>query len=114
MNTRDNLKAGKYVNTVPYSIERVPVDDETMTVKQAREHIASEKECERTQHRLHNEEESRLTGLLCSDLETEHGLVGHPKADKLWALAYEYGHSSGYSSVINYYEEFAELISERA
>jgi hypothetical protein len=114
MNVRDNIAAGKYENKIPYSIERVPVDDETMTVKRAREHVASEKRREQTQRRLHNEEEGRLSGLLCADLEIEHGVVGHPKAGKLWALAYEYGHSSGYSSVVNYYEEFIELISERA
>lgn len=30
-------------------------------------------------------------------------------ADKVYSLAWEHGHSSGYSEVENYYQDFAEL-----
>lgn len=38
------------------------------------------------------------------------GLAGHPKADKVWAYAWEEGHSSGYHSVLQVLEEVAELV----
>ena len=46
-----------------------------------------------------------------STLETEHGVVGHPKADFLYSKAWEMGHSAGYNEVANYYSDFAELLS---
>lgn len=109
-NVRDNLAAGKYENKVPYSVVRVPVDKKTMTVKQARDHVLSEKVREQEQRRLHRKEDDCLTGILRFDLETENGLVGHQKAGKLWEIAWECGHSSGYLEIIGYYEKFAELL----
>jgi hypothetical protein len=114
MNVRDNLASGKYENRVSYSIERVPVDEQNMTVAQAKTHTESEKERNRAQHRAHMAEEGRLTQLLKNDLEVEHNLVGHPMADKLWAKAWQHGHSSGYYDVVNYYEDFMELLEPRA
>ena len=46
-------------------------------------------------------------------LESEYGLVGHPKADKLYELAWGYGHSSGYTEVEYYYSELVELLDRR-
>lgn len=43
-------------------------------------------------------------------LEKEHGLENHPKKDRLWALAWEYGHSAGNSEVEMHYGEFADLL----
>ena len=40
------------------------------------------------------------------------GLTDHPKADKLWTLAWEYGHSAGYQEIWNYAQEFAELLTD--
>lgn len=110
MYVRDNLDAGKYENKTPYSIERVPVDDEKMTIRQAREHVEAEKQRDRDQRRLHRENEGVMNDLLRADLEIEHGVADHPKAGKLWSLAWDHGHSSGYSEVIGYYEELAELL----
>lgn len=110
MDVRANLEAGKYENTVPYSITEVPVDENKMTVREAREHKEREKQRARDQRRLHGENESRMNKMLRDDLETEHGVVGHPKTDLLWTLAWDHGHSSGYGEVITYYEQFVELI----
>ena len=85
MLVRESLAAGRYENKVPYS---------------------SQKE-QRTRHR---EEEHRMNDLLRADLEQEHGVAGHAKADRLWALAWEHGHSSGYGEVITYYEDFVTLL----
>ena len=110
INVREALEAGRYCNNVPYTITRVPVDEDKMTVKQAREHTESEKQRGRDQMRKHREREAELNMLVKSDLEAQHGIVGHPKADKLWSLAWDAGHSAGYSDVITYYEDFVELL----
>lgn len=44
------------------------------------------------------------------DLEKEYSLTGHPKADKVFDMAWEDGHSSGYGSVESYYERYADLV----
>lgn len=38
------------------------------------------------------------------------GTKDHPKADKLFGLAWEHGHSSGVYEVAIYYSDFMELI----
>jgi hypothetical protein len=40
----------------------------------------------------------------------EAGLAGHPKAEKVFAKAWERGHSSGYEEVFNVLEDLAELV----
>ena len=45
-----------------------------------------------------------------SRLAKEHGLENHPKRDKLWSMAWEYGHSSGFYEVEQWYNELAELL----
>jgi hypothetical protein len=45
-------------------------------------------------------------------LAKEYGLLGHPKERKVWELAWEEGHSSGYSTVEQYYDQFSELVRD--
>ena len=40
------------------------------------------------------------------------GLVGHPKADVLFELAWEHGHAAGEYEVLNYAEEFSVLLDK--
>jgi hypothetical protein len=47
-------------------------------------------------------------------LEVKHGLVGHPKAARLYELAYEIGHSAGYHEVEIYYDDMADLLKPNA
>ena len=46
-----------------------------------------------------------------ADLLADNGVSG-PKADKAYSLAWEYGHSSGLSEVVNYFEDLVELIKD--
>lgn len=39
-------------------------------------------------------------------------LTGHPKADKAYALAWQEGHSSGYSEVLSYLLRIAEVLKD--
>lgn len=43
-------------------------------------------------------------------LAADEGIAGHPKLDALYSLAWQYGHSSGFSEVESYFREFAELL----
>lgn len=110
MSVFDFIREGKYESKVPCSVEIVPVNEDTMTVRQAREHKEAEKERDRRQRRLHDEERARLNAMVKADLEEEYGVIGHPKADKLWEIAWEHGHSSGYHDVACHYAELVELI----
>lgn len=44
------------------------------------------------------------------DLEAVHELSGHPKADKVYELAWEWGHSYGLDEVMSYYDDLAGLV----
>lgn len=110
MGVFDNIANGKYENAVPFGIECVPVDEERMTVREAREHKEAQKQARRDQRRRHHEEDARLRNLFREDLEAEAGLVGHPKAEKLFDVAWEHGHSNGYHDVACVYFDYAELL----
>lgn len=56
------------------------------------------------------EERNRLQADLKARLETKHGLAGHPKAQVLFHLSWEHGHSAGENEVEIYYDEFSELL----
>lgn len=110
MDVQENIKAGKYKNNVPYDCDTAPINPDAMTITQAAKHKEKQKELQRAQRRLHQEEEARLNALFRADLEAEHGLTGHPKANKLWDIAWDRGHSSGLSSVAWEYSDLAELV----
>jgi hypothetical protein len=55
-------------------------------------------------------EESRVIKEFHDDLERLTGMQGHPKAQAVWTLAWEDGHSSGYSEVATYYKKYADLV----
>ena len=43
-------------------------------------------------------------------LEQKHGLTGHPKADRLYRIAWDAGHAEGYHEIEMWYEDLAELL----
>jgi hypothetical protein len=55
-------------------------------------------------------EDNALHDEFKADAFAEAGITGNPKAEKCWDLAWEHGHASGYSDVLNYLVEFSELI----
>jgi|WetSurMetagenome_2_1015567.scaffolds.fasta_scaffold00157_23 hypothetical protein len=52
----------------------------------------------------------RLDNAWKKSLYKEFGVLENPKSDKCYSLAYEHGHSSGYSDIYSYFSEFVELI----
>jgi len=65
----------------------------------------------RKAQREYREKENALVALFKKDLLEELGMTSHCKAEKLWDLAWEHGHSSGLGDVAIYAEEFSELMS---
>lgn len=47
-----------------------------------------------------------------NDVLKENGLGNHPKADKVYALAWEEGHANGYREVALWVEKLAELVKD--
>jgi hypothetical protein len=45
-----------------------------------------------------------------ADLFDEHGVTGHPKANRAFDLAWDRGHSAGYQEVANYFDDLADLL----
>jgi len=107
----DAIKAGRYENRIPHSVSSIPIDEDVMTVRQAREHKEREKQRARDQLDKYETEQGRLNDLFRADLEAEYGTCGHPKAGKLYEIAWELGHSCGYTEVAYHYAELAELIA---
>jgi hypothetical protein len=48
--------------------------------------------------------------LFRQDLFVEYNVRSHPKANKLFSLAWGYGHANGFSEVLSYFSEMVELI----
>lgn len=59
---------------------------------------------------LYREKGGGVVGDFKGDLEAEYDLVGHPKASKLFEIAYDMGHSGGMEDVANYYCQLSELL----
>lgn len=54
-------------------------------------------------------DEARLEDLFREEALEAVGLKDHPKASKVWSLAWEYGHSAGLSEVFGYLTSLADL-----
>lgn len=72
----------------------------------------SREEDYRLRAQLYQAERFDLQDQFAADALEEVGLTGHPKAAKVYALAYEYGHSSGYADVYNYLVELSDLVRD--
>lgn len=110
MSVRDNIEAGKYRNTVPYSPPDLVIDPEKVTIAEAARLKEKHKADRAAQRKAWSEGEGAATALFRADLEAEEGLTGHPKADALWRIAWDRGHSSGYSEILECYEQMVELL----
>ena len=61
--------------------------------------------------RAYDAESRALYDLFKSELLKDLGLDGHPKAEKVFSMAWDDGHSSGsYEDVYNYAGDYAKLV----
>lgn len=70
----------------------------------------SSKKKDAQQHKLYSEDSRRLEEEFKKDALQYVGLGDHPKAEKAYAMAWDYGHSAGHSEVMNYLVDLAELV----
>lgn len=111
MDVRENITAGKYENKLSVKYEKVPVDEEKMTVRQAKEHILGEEALDRAHRQRRREEDGRLRLLFRADLEEEFALQNYPKREKLWDRTWDDGHSEGWESIYRHYSDLVELMT---
>ncbi len=57
-------------------------------------------------------EASRLAQEFKADLFEEHGVTGHPKANKCFAIAYDYGHHAGHREMASHFDTLVDLIKD--
>lgn len=98
MSIREKIIAGEYETKLPY-----PKRSEMALgafAEKRREYTADIFRLER--------------GVFKADLEAEHGLTGHPKANLLFDKAWEDGHASGLEEVEGCYSELSKLVDRSA
>lgn len=114
MTVYDNMKAGRYENTVEYPTRsHKPKLVSGATPAQIREYADAVEKWEANydaKKTAYYAEQHARQALLKRDLEEEYGLTNHPKADMVWGKAWEHGHSGGYNDVATWYSEFAEVV----
>lgn len=59
----------------------------------------------------YNNESSLRRTQFKAALEEEYGLQNHPKKGKIWQKAWDDGHSGGWTSILNIYDELFDLIT---
>lgn len=115
------MNFGKYDNKLPFPMHthahKCPhCDKRLFTVREAKfcpncgKGIGLEKEAIDKMRADFNAEEKRLEGLFKEDAIAEVGLLGHPKAEKTFELAWTYGHESGLHEVWAYLKQLTELV----
>jgi len=58
------------------------------------------------------QEQNKLQQEFRNDLEAYYGVTNHPKADLLYDMAWDRGHSAGFLDVANYYSDLVRLIKD--
>lgn len=97
----ERINAGEFKNNKPWPPfkefkDRNKPDSEKRT--------KMKKEYQEEQHRLHMEFKKALYA--------EYGVEGNPKAEMAYAIAYDKGHSSGYSEIAIEFDTIVPLIKE--
>lgn len=121
MSVIERIRVGHYKPTMEYPRKPVsPTILYTRVVDLSADEVASLLEVKATyeeevrvyneQRAIYNANNGGVVGDLQGDLEEEYGLVGHPKASKLFEIAYDMGHSGGMEDVANYYCHLSELL----
>lgn len=64
----------------------------------------------KTQIDEYRKEDSRIHQAFRNDALLAAGLLGHPKADAVYAKAWEHGHSAGFEEVFNWIIDLADLV----
>jgi hypothetical protein len=63
-------------------------------------------------HDAYNYDQYRLDVEFKRDALEYVGLTNHPKRNKVWSMAWDHGHSSGWSEILYWIVEFSELLND--
>ena len=102
-NRYDDIANAKYWNL------RLTVSERTEMVKSESQRLYQEAVLLRKDY---IKEIAEINEAWKSDLFKEFGVSDNPKKELCYNLAYEYGHSSGYSEIYNYFSTLVELIKK--
>lgn len=110
MDIINNINAGMYKTNLPYEYTIIPVDEDVMTVTQAKAHLEQQKLAKASYREFYRQDGYRLELKFRNDIAAHFNVTGHMKEPLLWGLAYNYGHSGGYIDIFNYYEDLIQLV----
>lgn len=117
MDVRSKIEAGFYNSKLPYPSRPKGPNRVSERTANGYRRLADEVEAYeaaldeyRAAAALHRNDDARLVEQFRADLIEELGLTEHPKANLLYAKAWEMGHSCGLSEVVNYAEDLVELV----
>jgi hypothetical protein len=99
--------------TIVNGVLRSQISDEDMRDYQTKGYTIEEdidKNAHHTEMRKYHEARFALEAEFKRDLFDQHGVTGHPKAERAFQLAWDYGHSSGFQEVANYFDDLADLL----
>lgn len=118
MSVSDNIKNDVYKVKIVYPVRpSKPVLQKNATSAQAREYAdllaayESAGDNFNASREAYRAEENRLYAKFREDVESEYGMREHPKREKLWAKAWDRGHSEGLSQVLWWYDDLYELVA---
>ena len=60
--------------------------------------------------KLYNEERKKLRNEFCNDLLKKYQMTEHPKANKCFCMAWDFGESISYAAVEDYFMNLIELV----
>jgi hypothetical protein len=120
MNLREKLSSGYYETKMPYARPSSnPFRRNTVgfTLAELQEHVQDcerYEDCKQEMKRIndeYNQDQKRLENEFIRDLEQEYDTdrLSTTLRQKIYHLAYEAGHSSGYGAIANHYPTYADL-----
>lgn len=74
--------------------------------------IVEDKEAYNAALKVYRQEDQRLYAAFREEVLEENGILNHPKADKVFSMAWEDGHSSGYDEVACYVDKYTDLVRD--
>lgn len=121
MSIIERIRVGHYKPTMAYPVRPTKpailskrvcdlTVEEIATILEDKAAFEAEEIAYKEQLILYKEKGGGVVRDLQRDLEKEYNLSGHPKASKLYEIAYDMGHHSGMEEVANYYDTLSELL----
>lgn len=110
MGVLENIQKGRYENKGAYPVQR------NFRIYKTCEHCGStyldvkEKKRYTVAKLKYRHDNAEMIKKLKQDIIEEAGVVDNPKANDLWDIAWDQGHSSGLNEVYNYFFDYLKII----